>query len=186
MQEAGNGCIGAASHGRGNPWSSLVTSEREATMGSHLFPLLPPSSALTAMSQPCREVSIWPQLAAGQYDRGDKPTACCSANSCASWGMPRLVAKPSLSSDLKSCCTLWVGQVQQFVPQQTKVVGWGLGSYHNYFLLYWNNLCFPQQEQYESTIGFKLPSYRAAKKLWKVCVEHHTFFRWVFWTVASP
>ncbi|XP_033013846.1 protein 4.1 isoform X12 [Lacerta agilis] len=34
-----------------------------------------------------------------------------------------------------------------------------------------------EHEQYESTIGFKLPSYRAAKKLWKVCVEHHTFFR---------
>ncbi|XP_072835682.2 protein 4.1 isoform X23 [Pogona vitticeps] len=34
-----------------------------------------------------------------------------------------------------------------------------------------------EQEQYESTIGFKLSSYRAAKKLWKVCVEHHTFFR---------
>uniref|UniRef100_F7A453 Protein 4.1 n=1 Tax=Xenopus tropicalis TaxID=8364 RepID=F7A453_XENTR len=35
----------------------------------------------------------------------------------------------------------------------------------------------PGEEQYESTIGFKLPSYKAAKKLWKVCVEHHTFFR---------
>ncbi|XP_078236303.1 protein 4.1 isoform X43 [Pogona vitticeps] len=35
----------------------------------------------------------------------------------------------------------------------------------------------PGEEQYESTIGFKLSSYRAAKKLWKVCVEHHTFFR---------
>ncbi|KAM4699771.1 protein 4.1 isoform 2-T4 [Discoglossus pictus] len=34
-----------------------------------------------------------------------------------------------------------------------------------------------EQEQYESTIGFKLPSYRASKRLWKVCVEHHTFFR---------
>ncbi|XP_063168061.1 protein 4.1 isoform X24 [Candoia aspera] len=34
-----------------------------------------------------------------------------------------------------------------------------------------------EHEQYESTIGFKLPSYRAAKKLWKVCVEHHAFFR---------
>uniref|UniRef100_A0A8C5P8R3 Protein 4.1 n=1 Tax=Leptobrachium leishanense TaxID=445787 RepID=A0A8C5P8R3_9ANUR len=34
-----------------------------------------------------------------------------------------------------------------------------------------------EQEPYESTIGFKLPSYRAAKNLWKVCVEHHTFFR---------
>ncbi|NWY93443.1 E41L2 protein, partial [Loxia curvirostra] len=32
-------------------------------------------------------------------------------------------------------------------------------------------------EQFESTIGFKLPNYRAAKRLWKVCVEHHTFFR---------
>ncbi|XP_053593823.1 uncharacterized protein LOC103579240 isoform X2 [Microplitis demolitor] len=32
-------------------------------------------------------------------------------------------------------------------------------------------------EQYESTIGFKLANHRAAKKLWKVCVEHHTFFR---------
>ncbi|XP_018105027.1 protein 4.1-like isoform X12 [Xenopus laevis] len=35
----------------------------------------------------------------------------------------------------------------------------------------------PGEEQYENTIGFKLPSYKAAKKLWKVCVEHHTFFR---------
>ena len=34
-----------------------------------------------------------------------------------------------------------------------------------------------QFEQFESTIGFKLPNHRAAKRLWKVCVEHHTFFR---------
>lgn len=32
-------------------------------------------------------------------------------------------------------------------------------------------------EQYESTIGFKLATHQAAKKLWKACVEHHTFFR---------
>ncbi|XP_037329278.2 protein 4.1 isoform X6 [Pungitius pungitius] len=32
-------------------------------------------------------------------------------------------------------------------------------------------------EHYESAIGFRLPNYKAAKKLWKVCVEHHTFFR---------
>ncbi|TSO05396.1 Protein 4.1 [Bagarius yarrelli] len=32
-------------------------------------------------------------------------------------------------------------------------------------------------EHYESDIGFKVPSYKASKKLWKVCVEHHTFFR---------
>uniref|UniRef100_A0A8C6V1F1 Protein 4.1 n=1 Tax=Neogobius melanostomus TaxID=47308 RepID=A0A8C6V1F1_9GOBI len=32
-------------------------------------------------------------------------------------------------------------------------------------------------ELYESAIGFKLPNYKASKKLWKVCVEHHTFFR---------
>lgn len=32
-------------------------------------------------------------------------------------------------------------------------------------------------EQYESTLGFKLANFRAAKRLWKTCVEHHTFFR---------
>ncbi|XP_077208993.1 band 4.1-like protein 2 isoform X1 [Paroedura picta] len=32
-------------------------------------------------------------------------------------------------------------------------------------------------EQFESTIGFKLPNHRSAKRLWKVCVEHHTFYR---------
>jgi band 4.1-like protein 1/2/3 len=32
-------------------------------------------------------------------------------------------------------------------------------------------------EHYESTIGFKLVNHKAAKKLWKSCVEHHTFFR---------
>ena len=32
-------------------------------------------------------------------------------------------------------------------------------------------------EQFESTIGFKLSSYRSAKRLWKICVEHHSFFR---------
>ncbi|XP_045061857.1 band 4.1-like protein 3 isoform X2 [Coregonus clupeaformis] len=34
-------------------------------------------------------------------------------------------------------------------------------------------------EQFESMIGFKLPNHRAAKRLWKTCVEHHTFFRLV-------
>ncbi|KAM9775367.1 uncharacterized protein ACBT44_002521 isoform 5-T5 [Syngnathus typhle] len=32
-------------------------------------------------------------------------------------------------------------------------------------------------EQFESTIAFKLLNHRAAKRLWKVCVEHHSFFR---------
>ncbi|XP_034427945.1 band 4.1-like protein 3a isoform X3 [Hippoglossus hippoglossus] len=34
-------------------------------------------------------------------------------------------------------------------------------------------------DQFESTIGFKLFNHRAAKRLWKVCVEHHSFFRLV-------
>ncbi|XP_068437420.1 protein 4.1-like isoform X2 [Clinocottus analis] len=32
-------------------------------------------------------------------------------------------------------------------------------------------------DQFESTIGFKLLNHRAAKRLWKVCVENHSFFR---------
>ncbi|XP_035219950.1 band 4.1-like protein 3 isoform X2 [Stegodyphus dumicola] len=32
-------------------------------------------------------------------------------------------------------------------------------------------------DRFESTIGFKLHNHKAAKRLWKVCVEHHTFFR---------
>ncbi|XP_071370035.1 band 4.1-like protein 3, partial [Centroberyx affinis] len=34
-------------------------------------------------------------------------------------------------------------------------------------------------DQFESIIGFKLQNHRAAKRLWKVCVEHHSFFRLV-------
>uniref|UniRef100_A0A8C3XGE4 Erythrocyte membrane protein band 4.1 like 1 n=1 Tax=Cyanoderma ruficeps TaxID=181631 RepID=A0A8C3XGE4_9PASS len=36
-----------------------------------------------------------------------------------------------------------------------------------------------EYEQFESSIGFKLPNHRSAKRLWKVCIEHHTFFRLV-------
>ncbi|KPP67487.1 hypothetical protein Z043_113914, partial [Scleropages formosus] len=36
-----------------------------------------------------------------------------------------------------------------------------------------------ETEQFESSVGFKLPNHRSAKRLWKVCVEHHTFFRLV-------
>ncbi|XP_013403563.1 protein 4.1 isoform X21 [Lingula anatina] len=32
-------------------------------------------------------------------------------------------------------------------------------------------------EQFENTIGFKCANHRLAKRLWKTCVEHHTFFR---------
>ena len=32
-------------------------------------------------------------------------------------------------------------------------------------------------EQFENTVGFKLENHRAAKRLWKICVEHHSFFR---------
>ncbi|XP_053301886.1 band 4.1-like protein 2 isoform X5 [Pleuronectes platessa] len=34
-----------------------------------------------------------------------------------------------------------------------------------------------ETEQFESTVGFKLQNHRSAKKLWKVCVENHSFFR---------
>ncbi|XP_063350934.1 band 4.1-like protein 2 isoform X11 [Pelmatolapia mariae] len=34
-----------------------------------------------------------------------------------------------------------------------------------------------ETEQFESTVGFKLQNHRAAKRLWKVCVENHSFFR---------
>uniref|UniRef100_A0A7N8YP24 Erythrocyte membrane protein band 4.1 like 2 n=1 Tax=Mastacembelus armatus TaxID=205130 RepID=A0A7N8YP24_9TELE len=34
-----------------------------------------------------------------------------------------------------------------------------------------------EMEQFESTVGFKLQNHRSAKRLWKVCVENHSFFR---------
>ncbi|XP_049612157.1 protein 4.1 isoform X5 [Syngnathus scovelli] len=34
-----------------------------------------------------------------------------------------------------------------------------------------------ETEQFESSVGFKLQSHRSAKRLWKVCVENHGFFR---------
>ncbi|XP_028290504.1 band 4.1-like protein 3 isoform X3 [Gouania willdenowi] len=38
----------------------------------------------------------------------------------------------------------------------------------------------PEQfEHFDSIIGFKLANHRAAKRLWKVSVEHHSFFRLV-------
>jgi len=69
------GCPEAASHDRGDPWSSLATGNtagREAVMGLCLFPprLLP--SPLTAMTQPCREVDFCPHPIAGQRDGGVK------------------------------------------------------------------------------------------------------------------
>lgn len=35
-----------------------------------------------------------------------------------------------------------------------------------------------QFEQLSSNVVFKLINYRMAKRLWKIAVEHHTFFRW--------
>ncbi|XP_054474827.1 band 4.1-like protein 2 isoform X6 [Anoplopoma fimbria] len=34
-----------------------------------------------------------------------------------------------------------------------------------------------ETEQFESTVGFKLQNHRSAKRLWKVCVENHSFYR---------
>ncbi|TSP68486.1 Band 4.1-like protein 1 [Bagarius yarrelli] len=45
--------------------------------------------------------------------------------------------------------------------------------------MYGVDLHHAKYEQFESTIGFKLPNHRASKRLWKVCIEHHTFFRLV-------
>uniref|UniRef100_A0A671SXN4 Band 4.1-like protein 1 n=1 Tax=Sinocyclocheilus anshuiensis TaxID=1608454 RepID=A0A671SXN4_9TELE len=45
--------------------------------------------------------------------------------------------------------------------------------------MYGVDLHHAKYEQFESTIGFKLSNHRAAKRLWKVCIEHHTFFRLV-------
>ncbi|XP_016396003.1 band 4.1-like protein 3b isoform X2 [Sinocyclocheilus rhinocerous] len=44
---------------------------------------------------------------------------------------------------------------------------------------YKRNNFYIKLEEFESTIGFKLSNHKAAKRLWKVCVEHHTFFRLV-------
>ena len=161
-------------------------------MGVCLFPPLLPPPASTAMSQPCREVNFRPHPAAGQCDRGVNESE---------WLQNPRHARLQILVRPERCPGLWpspvfsrtrappahwgvssaaLGLDQQFVLQRNRSMGWELDSCHIYFLPYLNNLYFPQQEQYESTIGFKLPSYRAAKKLWKVCVEHHTFFRWVF------
>ena len=34
-----------------------------------------------------------------------------------------------------------------------------------------------QFEQFESTIGFKLADHALTKRLWRLTIEHHTFFR---------
>lgn len=44
----------------------------------------------------------------------------------------------------------------------------------NYFYL---KLRAAGSERYDSTIGFRCPNHKAAKRLWKIAVEHHAFFR---------
>lgn len=53
---------------------------------------------------------------------------------------------------------------------------------HNYFI----KIRPGEFEQFESTIGFKLPTHRACKKLWKSSVEHHTFFRLLSPEINEP
>ena len=36
-----------------------------------------------------------------------------------------------------------------------------------------------ENDRYEKTIGFKMEGYKAAKRVWKICIEHHAFFRLV-------
>jgi len=36
-----------------------------------------------------------------------------------------------------------------------------------------------QVEQPENKVGFKLANHKLAKRLWKIAVEHHAFFRYV-------
>ena len=36
-----------------------------------------------------------------------------------------------------------------------------------------------EYDEYEESIGFQLANHRAAKRLWKACIEHHAFFRLV-------
>ena len=39
-------------------------------------------------------------------------------------------------------------------------------------------VCLVQDDYYRSTmVSFKMGSLRATKRIWKVCVEHHSFFR---------
>jgi len=39
-----------------------------------------------------------------------------------------------------------------------------------------------QFEQLRGTTAYKLPNYNKAKRLWKLAVEHHAFFRYIFST----
>jgi len=36
-----------------------------------------------------------------------------------------------------------------------------------------------QFEQLRGTTAYKLPNYNKAKRLWKLAVEHHAFFRYI-------
>lgn len=76
-------------------------------------------------------------------------------------------------SNMESVCAMFVKLAKSFVVSLKLDDNSGKDRMYQK----WSYVFYSQYEQFESTIGFKLNNHRAAKRLWKVCIEHHTFFR---------